>query len=66
MVQKEAIYENLVEPIRSKKDIERIEQYLVKHSCRNRLIFVFGINTGLSVSDILGLNVVDVKNKSYV
>ena len=57
---------NLVEPIKNKKDLERIEIYLEKHSKRNRLIFVFGINTGLRVSDILGLNVEDVKDKNYV
>ena len=57
---------NLVEPIKSKKDIERIEQYLEKHSRRNRLIFAIGINTGLRVSDILGLNVEDVEGKNYV
>lgn len=57
---------NVVEPIKNKKDLERIEQYLEKRSKRNRLIFVFGINTGLRVSDILGLNVKDVENKSYV
>lgn len=57
---------NLVEPIKNKKDIERIEQYLTKHSLRNRLIFVFGCNTGLRISDILALNVEDVQNKQYV
>ena len=57
---------NLVEPIKSKKDIERIEQYLAKHSLRNQLIWVFGTNTGLRISDILALNVEDVQNKQYV
>ena len=57
---------NLVEPIKSKKDIDRIEKYLEKHSRRNSLIFAFGVNTGLRVSDILGLNVEDVKDKNYV
>ena len=57
---------NLVEPIKSKKDIEAIEKYLAKHSLRNQLIWVFGTNTGLRISDILGLNVEDVKNKQYV
>ena len=57
---------NLVEPIKRKKDIDRIEKYLEKHSRRNRLIFAFGINTGLRVSDILGLNVEDVEGKNYV
>lgn len=57
---------NLVEPIKSKKDIESIEQYLAKHSLRNQLIWVFGTNTGLRISDILALNVEDVQNKQYV
>ena len=57
---------NIVEPIKSKKDLERIEKFLENHSRRNRLIFAFGINTGLRVSDILGLNVEDVDGKSYV
>lgn len=57
---------NLVEPIKSKKDIEAIEAYLEKHNKRNRLIFAFGCNTGLRISDILALNVEDVKNKQYV
>lgn len=57
---------NVVEPVKNKKDLERIEQYLEKSSKRNRLIFTFGINTGLRVSDILGLNVEDVKGKNYI
>lgn len=57
---------NLVEPIKSKKDIEAIEKYLSKHSLRNQLIWVFGTNTGLRISDILALNVEDVQNKQYV
>lgn len=57
---------NLVEPIKDKKDVEAIEQYLSKHSLRNQLIWAFGTNTGLRISDILGLNVDDVRNKQYV
>ena len=57
---------NYVEPIRKKEDIELVEKYLAKISKRDRLIFAFGINTGLRVSDILGLNVGDVKNKTHV
>ncbi len=57
---------NVVEPIKLKKDIESLEKYLESSSKRNRLIFAFGINTGLRVSDILGLNIEDVKNKSFV
>ena len=57
---------NLVEPFKSKEEIQKVEEYLKKRSKRNRLIFVFGINSGLRVSDILGLNIEDVKNKQYV
>lgn len=64
--ERDLIMKNIVEPIKSKKDLERIEEFLEKHSKRNRLIFAFGINTGLRVSDILGLNVEDVEGKSYV
>lgn len=57
---------NLVEPIKSKKDVENIEKYLAKHSLRNQLIWAFGTNTGLRISDILALNIEDVKNKQYI
>ncbi len=57
---------NLVEPIKRKEDVEAIENYLAVHSIRNQLIWVFGTNTGLRISDILGLNIEDVKNKNYV
>ena len=55
-----------VEPIRSKTIINEIERYLRKTRFRNRVIWIFGINTGLRVSDILGLNVGDIRNKEYV
>lgn len=57
---------NLVEPIKSKKALNAVEEYLRVRSKRNRLIFVFGINTGLRVSDILCLNIKDVEDKTYV
>jgi len=57
---------NLVEPIKSKNQIKAVEDYLANRSLRNRLIFVFGINTGLRISDILALNVEDVLNKTHV
>lgn len=57
---------NFVEPIRKKEDIKQVEDYLAKTSKRNRLIFAFGINTGLRVSDILALNISDVKDKNSI
>ncbi len=57
---------NFVEPLRNKELIKAVEEYLGKRSKRNQLIFVFGVNTGLRISDILALNVSDVLNKTHV
>lgn len=56
----------LVEPIRDKKLVNEVEEYLSTKSLRNQLIFVLGINSGLRVSDILALNVSDVRNKTHI
>lgn len=48
---------NIVEPIRKRSDIEKIKKGLTP---RNRLMFVFGINSALRISDILKLTVNDV------
>lgn len=56
----------LVEPIKDREQLKAVEEYLAAKSKRNQVIFVFGINTGLRVSDILGLNISDVKNKTYI
>jgi len=55
-----------VEPIRNKKDVKKVERYLEKQSKRDHLIFVFGTNSGLRISDIVALNVGDVRGKNYV
>ena len=57
---------NLSEPIKDKSQVQAVEKYLESYSKRNQLIFAFGINTGLRVSDLLGLDVSDVKNKTYI
>ena len=53
-----------VEPIRKLSDIEKIKKYLSTNP-RDRLLFIFGINTGLRISDILKLKVKDVKTDSH-
>ena len=53
-----------VEPIRNKKEIKRIENILAKQSKSDLLLFVLGTNCGLRISDILRLNVSDVKNRT--
>ena len=58
-----------VEPIRNKSDIQKVEKVLSKKSKlgkRNLLLFTLGINCGLRVSDILALNVGDVKGKTHI
>lgn len=54
-----------VEPIRDVENIKKIEQILSKNP-RNLLFFTMGTNCGLRISDILGLDVKDVKDKSYI
>ncbi|GAA0598417.1 tyrosine-type recombinase/integrase [Virgibacillus siamensis] len=49
-----------VEPIRSLDDIKAIKKLLKKHSQRDLLFFVLGINTGMRISDLLSLKVSDV------
>ena len=57
---------NVVEPIKNKKDLEKIEKILANKNKRDLLLFIMGTNTGLRVSDILSLDVNDVKNKDFV
>lgn len=52
---------NTVQPIRDKKEINLIKSEL---SGRNRLLFIFGINSALRISDILSIKVGDIRNKS--
>ncbi len=54
-----------VEPLRNKEDIRKVEKILSKNK-RNLLFFTIGTNCGLRISDILALNVGDVKNKTYI
>lgn len=54
-----------VEPIRNLSDLKRVEQILSKNK-RDLLLFTIGINCGLRVSDILALNVEDVRGKNYI
>ena len=52
--------------IRNKKDIKKIEKLLLTQNYRDFVIFSIGINSGLRISDILKLNVKDVKNKNFI
>ena len=51
---------NIVEPIRNKRDLKKIEKILKQQGLRDLVFFVIGTNCGLRISDILNLNVGDV------
>ncbi|MBA7545305.1 Tyrosine recombinase XerC [subsurface metagenome] len=54
---------NIVEPIRSENRIKQIRGNLYRQkNPRDYLLFVFGINSGLRIGDILSLRLEDVKD----
>lgn len=55
-----------VEPIRKIEDLREIEKFLESQSKRNLIFFTIGTNCGLRISDILRLDVRDVRNKTYI
>lgn len=55
-----------VQPIRDKNKIEEIKSILKENGTRDLLLFTMGINTGLRISDLLRLKVIDVRGKSHV
>ena len=54
-----------VEPIRGKRNLAKVEKILSKNK-RNLLFFTIGTNCGLRISDILALNVGDVRGKTHI
>ena len=63
---KEDLKMTTVEPIRNKKDVKKVEKVLEKQGQRDLLLFVTGTNCGLRISDILRLNVSDVRNRTHI
>lgn len=55
-----------VQPIRDPEKIEQMKQVLLSRSKRDWFLFVFGINTGLRIGDILKLKVKDVKDREHI
>ncbi|WP_035142817.1 tyrosine-type recombinase/integrase, partial [Schnuerera ultunensis] len=53
-----------VEPIRNRKKIDQMYYYLNGKDPKYGLLFKFGLNTGLRISDILPLRVKDVYNEN--
>ncbi|MFP7479480.1 site-specific integrase [Terribacillus saccharophilus] len=59
--------EKNVQPLRTQAEIEEMKWALRRFGTeRDRFLFVFGINTGLRVSDIVPLKVGDVRDKQHV
>ena len=57
---------HMAEPIKDKNDVKAFEEYLKKKNIRDYVIWVLGLNSGLRVSDIVRLNVSDVKDKIHI
>jgi len=55
-----------VEPIRKRKQIDALKIYLKGKNMRDYLLFILGINSGLRISDLLRLQVTDVKNRNRI
>ena len=56
------VFVNIVYPIKDKEKIAQMKKILSSNK-RNLLLFNLGINSGLRVSDILALDIKDVKDK---
>ena len=54
------------QPIKNKKDIEKLNKYFLENNKMFYYLWVFGLNTGLRISDIVRLKVKDVRNKSHI
>ena len=55
-----------VEALRDIKQINSMKKFLKKYSERDYVLFVFGINTGLKITEILDIRVGDVLEKEGV
>lgn len=66
MTNAEINHYGIAEPIKSKADIKRMSDYLQKLNNTFYVLWILGINSGLRVSDIVGLNVSDVVDKTHI
>lgn len=57
---------NAVEPIRDLEKIQELKDYLLNRSYRDYFLFIFGINSGLRISDILPLRAMDVRYAKHL
>ena len=57
---------NETKPIKSRKMIRNILVYLKNKNTRDFIMFLTGIHTGLRITDLLRLRVVDVRDRNYI
>lgn len=57
---------NIVDPIRSREDVNALKRVLNEGKMRNLLLFLLGINTGLRIFDLLALKISDIKGRDCV
>lgn len=57
---------NKVDPIKDKDLLKEIIEDLKKENARDALLFQFGVCCGPRITEMIGLRVIDVKNKEYV
>jgi integrase len=56
----------VVQPIRDKAKIEELKAVLMQQHIRNYFLLVLGINTGLRISDLLQIQVYQVRGRSHL
>jgi site-specific recombinase XerD len=56
---------NTVQPIREKAQIDGIKKILLGQNLRDFVIFIFGVNSGMRISDILKLRIQDIADEKY-
>lgn len=57
---------NKVNAIKNKQDLQRMAKWLKINKPKYYVIFLFALNSGLRISDVLALNIEDVENKNYI
>lgn len=57
---------HVAEPIKKRTEIKAISEYLKSHNKRDYVIWILGLNSGLRVSDIVALDVLDVVDKTHI
>ena len=57
---------NKVEPIRDLEKLEELKEELKKNEKKDYMLFYTGLNSGMRVSDVVRLNVDDVKGYNGV